>query len=120
MARKVNRLTAQFVKTIKVPGRYADGGNLYLLVGEGGAKSWIFLFRWQVGNANSDSAAPVTWRLPAPGSSPLPVGQSWRKVSSQRGSGARQKAVHSPKWPAQQHKRPSVGNIAQGTRRPTW
>jgi integrase len=46
MARKVNRLTAQFVKTVKAPGRYADGGNLYLLVGEGGAKSWIFLFRW--------------------------------------------------------------------------
>ncbi|OYZ08253.1 MAG: integrase [Novosphingobium sp. 28-62-57] len=36
-----NALTPLFVKNAK-PGRYADGGGLYLLVKDGGAKSWLF------------------------------------------------------------------------------
>jgi len=28
------------------PGRNADGGGLYLVVDKGGAKRWVFLFRW--------------------------------------------------------------------------
>jgi hypothetical protein len=34
---------------VKKPGRYADGGNLYLSVSPTGAKSWVFMFRWQGG-----------------------------------------------------------------------
>jgi Arm DNA-binding domain len=29
------------------PGRYADGGNLYLHVRPGGSRQWVFFFRWQ-------------------------------------------------------------------------
>lgn len=44
MPRKVhNALTAASVKA-KGPGRYADGGGLYLLVKESGARSWVFRF----------------------------------------------------------------------------
>lgn len=44
MPRKVhNALTPVTVKNAK-PGRYADGGGLYLLVKETGARSWVFRF----------------------------------------------------------------------------
>ncbi|WP_366656651.1 integrase arm-type DNA-binding domain-containing protein [Fodinicurvata sp. EGI_FJ10296] len=39
------RLSARKVATAKVPGRYADGGNLFLLVKPGGAKSWVFRYK---------------------------------------------------------------------------
>lgn len=45
MARKVNRLTARSVATIKTPGRHADGDGLYLVVDKSGARRWVFLFR---------------------------------------------------------------------------
>ena len=35
------KLTALRVKALKTPGRYADGGGLYLLVKPSGAKSWV-------------------------------------------------------------------------------
>lgn len=44
MARTRNRLTAVGVSGCKHPGYYADGGNLYLKVGQTGSKSWIFRF----------------------------------------------------------------------------
>ena len=34
-------LAARTVNTISAPGRYADGGGLYLLVAPGGSKSWV-------------------------------------------------------------------------------
>jgi integrase len=46
MARKLNRLSARTVATLKKPGRHADGGGLYLVVDESGAKRWVFLFRF--------------------------------------------------------------------------
>lgn len=45
MAVILNRLTARKVATIKAPGRHADGGGLYLVVGEKGSRSWVFLYR---------------------------------------------------------------------------
>jgi integrase len=45
MARTINRLNPLFVKTVKEPGRYADGGGLYLTTTSGGRR-WVFLFRW--------------------------------------------------------------------------
>jgi hypothetical protein len=45
MERKQHRLTARTVASIKKPGRYANGGNLYLSIGKGGARSWTFLYR---------------------------------------------------------------------------
>ena len=47
---QTHRLTALKVTKITKPGRYADGGGLYLQVSEGRAglgKSWVF--RYQIG-----------------------------------------------------------------------
>jgi integrase len=64
MARKLNRLSARAVATVKTPGRHADGGNLYLVVDKSGAKRWTFFFRRRghlhemgLGGANSVNLA---------------------------------------------------------------
>lgn len=44
-AHAIHRLNALVVKNTRKPGCYADGGNLYLQVSPGGAKSWLFRFR---------------------------------------------------------------------------
>lgn len=46
MARTINRLTPRGIKALKDRGLYADGGGLYLKVDAGGAKRWVFIFRW--------------------------------------------------------------------------
>jgi integrase len=43
MARAINRLSARTVQTLQRPGRHADGNGLYLVVREGGAKSWSLI-----------------------------------------------------------------------------
>lgn len=40
-------LSARFVQTITKPGRYGDGGGLYLQVSGTAAKSWIFIYRFK-------------------------------------------------------------------------
>lgn len=45
MAQAVNRMTARTVANLKEPGRYADGGGLYLQIGPTGTKSWLFMFK---------------------------------------------------------------------------
>lgn len=47
MARLLNRLTPRTVATLAKPGRHADGGGLYLSIGPGEARRWVFLFRWR-------------------------------------------------------------------------
>lgn len=42
--RVTNKLTALGVTRTKKTGRYADGGNLYLQVGDSGTKAWLFRF----------------------------------------------------------------------------
>ncbi len=42
--RVTNKLTALAVTRAKKPGRYADGNNLYLQIGESGSKAWLFRF----------------------------------------------------------------------------
>ncbi|WP_425407569.1 tyrosine-type recombinase/integrase [Hwanghaeella sp.] len=44
MARAINKLSARFVATAATPGRYADGGGLYLQIAQGGSKSWLYRF----------------------------------------------------------------------------
>lgn len=44
MARSYKRLTAAAVESIKKPGLHADGMGLYLQVGPGSAKSWVFRY----------------------------------------------------------------------------
>lgn len=42
--RKSNLLSARFVETVSKPGRYADGGGLYLAVSDGGRARWVLLY----------------------------------------------------------------------------
>jgi integrase len=41
-----DNLTARKVDTAK-PGKYSDGGNLYLIVSKTGAKKWVLRFTWR-------------------------------------------------------------------------
>ena len=41
---ETNKLSARKVSTTNDPGRYADGGGLYLQVGATGSKAWLFRF----------------------------------------------------------------------------
>jgi integrase len=48
MARALKRLGNRVTdKILETPGRHADGGGLYLSVGPGEARRWVFLFRWR-------------------------------------------------------------------------
>ena len=60
MSRSLNRLSSRFVATAKGPKYHADGGGLYLQVTSSGARSWVFVFRWQGRRAEMGlgSAAP--------------------------------------------------------------
>jgi integrase len=52
MPKKVNRLSAVKVASIKNPGFYADGDGLYLQVTDSGSRSWVF--RFKAGGRNRD------------------------------------------------------------------
>ena len=41
-----SQLTARKVQTAK-PGKYSDGGNLYLIVSETGSRKWVLRFTWR-------------------------------------------------------------------------
>lgn len=43
MANGINRLKPLTIAQQRTPGRYADGGGLYLTVSKTGAKAWVFL-----------------------------------------------------------------------------
>jgi integrase len=45
MARTVGKLSAAAVKNATRRGYYSDGGGLYLQVGAGGSKSWVFRYK---------------------------------------------------------------------------
>ena len=40
------KLNARKVETLTKPGRYADGGNLYLRISPNGGKRWMFFYRF--------------------------------------------------------------------------
>ncbi|RWM92006.1 MAG: DUF4102 domain-containing protein [Mesorhizobium sp.] len=44
MARTLNKLSDVSVKAAKKPGRYSDGGGLYLNLTASGSKSWVFMW----------------------------------------------------------------------------
>lgn len=46
MARLLNRLASNAAKTLRKPGRHADGGGLYLFISGDGRRRWTFMFRW--------------------------------------------------------------------------
>ena len=39
-----HKLNRAFVKSVSSPGRFGDGGGLYLLVAKSGAKSWVYRY----------------------------------------------------------------------------
>jgi hypothetical protein len=41
------KLTDRQVHALRAPGAYGDGGGLYLKVGEGAKKSWVFRYRFE-------------------------------------------------------------------------
>ena len=45
MVRQLHKLSARKAETITAKGRHGDGGGLYLYVGDGGKRSWVFLYR---------------------------------------------------------------------------
>lgn len=45
MSRAINKLTNLKVKSLHSPGRYSDGGGLFLQITKRGTKSWIFRFQ---------------------------------------------------------------------------
>jgi len=53
MARSLSKLTSLQVKNLKKPGRYSDGGGLYLVIGKDGSRKWVF--RYQVKNKRRDA-----------------------------------------------------------------
>ena len=50
----LNKLTATFCDKVTKPGRYSDGGNLFLLVKPDGRKTWMFRFRDKVTGKRHD------------------------------------------------------------------
>src|SRR6516162_5742660 len=42
----IGRLTARKIETTK-PGKYSDGGNLYLIVSPTGSRKWVLRFTWR-------------------------------------------------------------------------
>jgi integrase len=44
--KSVHKLTVKQIDALKSPGRYSDGGNLYISVSETGTKAWTFVFRF--------------------------------------------------------------------------
>ena len=58
MARQTNKLTTQKVKSLKDPGLYADGGNLYLQIGPSGGKAWLFRYMFE-GKARNMGLGPA-------------------------------------------------------------
>jgi hypothetical protein len=52
MTGKLNRLNVKQVSALIDPGRYADGGGLYLKVRPGGSRQWVFLYVTLRGGAN--------------------------------------------------------------------
>lgn len=43
MARGINLLSQKDMQKATAPGRYGDGGGLYLVVSRGGTRSWVFM-----------------------------------------------------------------------------
>ena len=59
MGNSIHKLTKKQVLSISEPGRYNDGGGLYLYVRKGGSKSWTYRFR-QDGRLREMSFGPLS------------------------------------------------------------
>ena len=63
------KLTARRVTTAKA-GKYSDGGNLYLIVSETGARKWVLRFTWRGRAKEMGLGTPPRCPLLTPGRRP--------------------------------------------------
>jgi integrase len=93
MARHLGKLNPKTVTGSLAPGRYGDGGNLYLIVDTAGAKRWAFIFRFEgrqremglgscssVSLARAREKAAAARELLAEGRSPLAEREEQRAI----------------------------------------
>jgi hypothetical protein len=58
MANGIHRLKARHIERLG-PGKHSDGGNLYLLMKKGGAKSWLFIYTAANGKRREIGLGPI-------------------------------------------------------------
>jgi len=59
MSNSIFKLTVKQISSLSKPGRYNDGGELYLYVRQGRSKSWAYRYR-QDGKLREMSFGPVS------------------------------------------------------------
>jgi integrase len=126
MAKKLHILSARAVATLTKPGRHADGGNLYLKIDEGGAKRWVFMFKYGgrqreagLGGINSISlskareiAAGMREAL-ARGRDPLEARQTERQAITFGQCADDVIAAKASSWRSEKHRRQWLATITQ-------
>src|SRR5262245_38873735 len=80
MARPLNKLTDTECKAAAKPGRYSDGGGLYLDVKPQGAKSWAFVW---TSNVLRDGKRVRSWREMGLGAYPAVKLAAARKLAGE-------------------------------------
>jgi integrase len=117
MARQINRLTDRRVRTVKKPGRHADGGGLYLVVDQSGANRWVFM-SWRggrqieigLGGLVSVSLAMARERAfecrasVAAGGNPIEARKAARSIPSFGDMADQLIAAMSPSWRNEKHR----------------
>lgn len=130
MARELNRLNPRAVATLAKPGRHADGGGLYLVVGPGAARGWIFLFRWQgrlremglgglagVSLAKARVKAEAARKLVADGMNPLEVRREQEAVPTFGVFADAVVADLSPQWRNPKHRQQWANTLTGDAKR---
>jgi integrase len=126
------RLNARKVDSLKAPGMHLDGGGLYLLIGPGGAKTWILRTTlhgrrvelglgpvWQIGLADAREKARRWRSMARDGTDPRQAER--RAARTFRDAAADFHAAHSTTWAEghaarwwsqfEQHLAPALGGL---------
>jgi integrase len=117
VARELNRLPPRAATITTVPGRYADGGGLYLVVGQNLTRKWVFRFRWHgrlvdmgLGAASSVTLAKAREKataaraMLADGLSPLEAKRADQAIPTFGAMADRLVADLGPQWRNDKHK----------------
>jgi integrase len=126
MARQLNMLSPKKAEAIRLSGRYADGGGLYLSIGQQGQRRWVFLYDFQgkrremgLGSAGKDGVSLKAAREKAEEARKLkregidPLGQKHAMQAEQAASDNAKTfadladdhiATHGPSWRNAKHR----------------
>lgn len=117
MAREMNRLPPRAATATTEPGRYADGGGLYLVVGAGQSRKWVFRFKWHkrlidmglgaasvVTLAKARERAAAARSLLADGVNPLEAKQADKAIPTFGAMADRFVADLGPQWRNEKHR----------------